>query len=252
MSWWERREDLEAEHHPDAIRHRLERRGNHSYLGDAVLGAIDGCVTTFAVVAGAAGGGFSAGVAVVLGFSSLLADGFSMAVSNYQGTRSQLELVDKARRSEERHIDQVPEGEREEIRQIFARKGFKGEVLEEIVETITQDRKLWVDTMLTEELELPLDGPGPLRAALTTFGAFLAVGLIPLLPFLIRGLSLSQMLVISAVATAAAFFGIGMFKGRVVHRPLFTSGLSTLVTGSCAAALAYFVASWLRHTYGIN
>ena len=89
---------------------------------------------------------------IVLGFANLLADGLSMAVSNYQGTKSQREQVEQARRKEEHHIEQIPEGEREEVRQIFARKGFEGGVLEKIVEVITQDRQLWIRTMLTEEL----------------------------------------------------------------------------------------------------
>ena len=73
---------LQAEHHPHAIRTRVGSQQNHSYLGDAVLGGVDGCVTTFAVVAGAAGAGFPSLVIVVLGVANLLADGLSMAVSN--------------------------------------------------------------------------------------------------------------------------------------------------------------------------
>ena len=98
----ERRARLEEEHTPEAVSRRLSKRRGQGYLGDAVLGGIDGCVTTFAVVAGAVGGGFPSIVVVVLGFANLLADGFSMAVSNYQGTRSQIEAVEQARLSEER------------------------------------------------------------------------------------------------------------------------------------------------------
>ena len=136
------RSELELEHSPEAIRIRLAELRKHSYLGDAILGGIDGCVVTFAVVAGTVGGGFPNIVAIVLGFANLLADGFSMAVSNYQNTKSQRELVEEARRTEEHHIEQIPIGEQEEIRQIFAGKGFEGEVLEKIVEVITQDRRL--------------------------------------------------------------------------------------------------------------
>jgi VIT1/CCC1 family predicted Fe2+/Mn2+ transporter len=149
--------ELEAEHLPQAIARRLSAHRRHGYIGDAVLGAVDGCVTTFAVVAGAVGGGFSEIVVIVLGFANVLADGFSMAVSNYLGTKSECEEVDKARRTERTHIEAIPAGEREEIRQIFARKGFGGDLLERIVEVITSNPKLWVDTMLTEELGLQLD-----------------------------------------------------------------------------------------------
>ncbi len=243
--------ELEAEHRPDVIQARLSQLHRHSYLGDAVLGGIDGGVTTFAVVAGTVGGGFPSIVAIVLGFANLLADGFSMAVSNYQATKSQLEQLEEARRDEERHIDQIPEGEREEVRQIFAAKGFEGEVLETIVEVISRDRKLWVDTMLTEELGLQLEGPQPLRAALATFGAFLAVGLIPLIPFLIPTLSAEQTFAASVVVTALAFLAIGVIKGLVLERSPFRAGIETLLTGGAAAALAYLVGWWLQQTFAI-
>ena len=243
--------ELEAEHHPQAVRRRLTALQRHNYLGDAVLGGIDGCVTTFAVVAGSVGAGFSGVVAIVLGFANLLADGFSMAVSNYQGTKSQRELVDKARSTEEHHIEVVPDGEREEIRQIFAGKGFEGDNLEHIVEVITQDRKLWVDTMITEELGLQLEGPNPLRAALATFAAFFVVGLIPLAPFLLPGLGPTATFVISSLGAAVAFFGIGVAKGMVLSRSPLRSGLGTLLTGGAAALLAYLVGWWLRTAFGI-
>src|SRR5215207_11123147 len=160
-----RRERLEAEHRPEAVRQRLLERRGQGYLGDAVLGGIDGCVTTFAVVAGAVGAGFSGLVIVVLGFANLLADGFSMAVSNYQGTKSQRQQVEEARRGEERQIEEIPEGEREEVRQIFAAKGFSGDTLEKVVDVITNDRGLRVDTMLAEELGLEVQGPDPHRSS---------------------------------------------------------------------------------------
>lgn len=82
-------EDLKEQHQPEAIKRRLEEGNTQSYLADSVLGGIDGCVTTFAVVAGAVGGELSGVVIIVLGFSNLLADGFSMAASNYLGTKSE-------------------------------------------------------------------------------------------------------------------------------------------------------------------
>ena len=244
-------QNLIAEHEPEVIKSRLKKLNNHSYLGDAVLGGIDGCVTTFAVVAGTVGGGFSGMVAIILGFANLLADGFSMAVGNYQGTKSQLEWVEKARRQEERHIDLIPEGEREEIRQIFAAKGFEGDALENAVEVITKDRQLWVDTMITEELGLQLDGPSPMRAALATFFAFFIVGFIPLAPFLVPNLTPEQTFLASSIVTALAFFSVGAIKGKVLKRPILRAGFETLFVGGIAASIAYLVGWWLRQTFGV-
>src|SRR6185503_5705238 len=241
---------LEIEHHPHAIRDRLTERHRPRYLGDAVLGGIDCCVTTFAVVAGAVGGGLPPSVVIILGFANLIADGFSMGVSNYLGTKSELQEIDEIRRRERLHIEEVPHGEREEIRQIFASKGFEGEVLDKIVEVITSNHDLWIETMLREEHGFGAGLRKPIAAGFATFLAFLVVGLIPLLPFLLPGLTGSQQFRASAVITGLAFAGIGVVKGFVVKHAIIRSGLETLLVGSIAASLAYLVGAWLRNTYG--
>lgn len=245
-------ESLAFSHRPERVRHRLLAKQGNSLVSDAVLGAIDGCVTTFAVVAGAYGAGFPAMVALVLGFANLLADGFSMAVSNYESVRAQREYVESIRRTEEHHIELVPEGEREEIRQIFAGKGFEGVLLEDIVATITRDRALWVDTMLQEEYGLQTTFANPWKAGGTTFAAFLAVGMIPLLPMLVPGLQPERQFLLSSLLACAMFFAIGMLKSLVFSRPVLKAGLQTLFTGGAAAGLAYAAGIVLRAVFGIE
>jgi VIT1/CCC1 family predicted Fe2+/Mn2+ transporter len=238
---------LAEQHTPEAIEDRIAAAKQHSYVGDFVLGAVDGTVTTFAIVAGAAGAGLSTGVAIVLGLANVVADAFSMAVSNYLKTRSDRHVVDRIRRMEEMHIDQIPDGEREEIRQIFAGKGFNGEILEEVVKVITDDRHRWIDTMLTEEWGLQLETPSPVRAALTTFLAFVIAGLVPLLPlFFAAWFASRQMFVASAILTGLTFFAIGVVRGHVAQRWRLTAGFETFLIGGTAASLAYFVGVWLR------
>ncbi|MBS3805057.1 MAG: VIT1/CCC1 transporter family protein [Oleiphilaceae bacterium] len=66
----------------------VSRKLLRRFLPDLVYGANDGIVTTFAIVAGVAGAKLSVGVVLTLGFASLLADGFSMATSDYLSERT--------------------------------------------------------------------------------------------------------------------------------------------------------------------
>jgi len=246
------RDDLRKDHRPEAIQRRLSKTPRSQNISDAVLGGIDGCITTFAVVSGAVGAGFSSSVALVLGFANLVADGFSMAVSNYESIKAQREFIDEVRRTEEDHIDRIPDGEREEVRAIFKGKGFQGDTLEEIVRTITQDRRLWVETMLTEEHGLQKTRLSPWKSAFATMTAFLLVGAIPLTPLFASESDLHRQFVFSAVLAGVAFFSIGTLKSLVFAKPVFRSGLSTLLTGGTAAGLAYLTGYLLQRVLGIG
>lgn len=240
--------ELRAGHTPEAIAARLSRQPAQSYLRDFVYGAIDGTVTTFAVVAGVVGADLSASVIIVLGAANLVADGFSMAVSNYLGTKSQQEELHRVRRIEEHHIDVIPDGEADEIREIFRQKGFDGELLERIVEVVTSNRQLWVETMLTDEWGLTLTTPVPWRAGLMTFIAFVAAGLMPLLPFIFaESIGSSQTAFAWSITLAAiAFFGIGAIKSWFVGHSWWRSGFETLTLGGGAALLAYVTGALLK------
>ncbi len=245
------REDLLRDHSPEAIEQRLGQTPKFQNISDAVLGGIDGCVTTFSVVAGAVGAGFPSSVALILGFSNLVADGFSMAVSSYESNQAAQEFVESVRQMEENHIDEIPEGEREEIRQIFQKKGFFGDILEVIVDTICNDRELWIETMLTEEHGLRKYATDPWASAWTTFVAFILVGAVPLLPFTAFILPISQQFIFSGCLAGIMFFLIGMLKSVVFSKPLFISGMRTFLTGGTAAGLAYLTGYLLRNVLGV-
>ncbi len=245
-------ESLVNEHKAEAIDARLSKSAKPSLFSDAVLGGIDGCVTTFAIVSGTVGAGFSASVALVLGVANLLADGFSMAISNYEAIKAQQEFTESVRRSEEYHIDNIPAGEREEVKQIFQRKGFSGEVLDKIVDTITSDRGLWIDTMLMEEHGLIQDNLNPFKSAITTFIAFLLAGAAPLIPFMVPGLAMDVQFTMSFFLAGVMFFVIGATKSVIFSKPIIRSGLKTLLTGSAAAGLAFASGYVLRVVFGVG
>ena len=141
-------------------------------------------------------------------------------------------------------MDEIPHGEEQEVREIYRQKGFQADLLEQVVEVVTSDRKLWVETMLKEEWRLSLNIPSPVKAALVTFSAFVLMGFVPLLPFVLfhsyesyTGTQFAS----SAFLTGLSFFAIGAMKSRfgVVH--WLRSGCETLLLGGGAAVLAYVV-----------
>ncbi len=225
---------LEHSHTREGIRARLSRGPRSNYLRDWIYGGIDGAVTTFAIVAGVTGAELSPTVVLILGFANLLADGFAMAASNYIGTKAERDDYERVVGIERKHIALAPEGEREEIRQIFAAKGFGGEDLERIVAVITADRGLWVRTMALEEYGLSPTPRSPLVAALSTFAAFIVCGLVPLLSYLSAGGNIACI-----IATGITFFGVGAIKSRWSPASWWRSGLETFAIGMSAAAVAF-------------
>lgn len=234
---------LTHSHAPSQIRARLAEPPRHSYLRDWVYGGIDGSVTTFAVVAGVVGAQLPHQIVVILGIANLIADGFSMAASNYLGTRAEQSEMKELRRIEEEHIRLYPEGEKEEVRQIYAAKGLEGDVLEKVVEAITKEREQWISTMLSEEYNLPRTIRSPRLAAVCTFASFVVCGSVPLVAYFIR---IPRAFELASLLTATVFFLIGSLKSLWTRASWWTSGLETLLIGGSAAGLAYGVGVLLR------
>ena len=234
---------LEVEHTPAAISERLSQPPKPSYLRDWVYGGIDGTVTTFAIVAGVVGAELGARVILILGLANLLADGFSMAAGNYSGTKTEIDDYRRIEAIERHHIEQIPEGEREEVRQILANQGLSGNSLEQATQSITADKDRWVDLMMREEYGLASEPRSPLVAALSTFVSFVLCGTVPLVPF---AAGMPHAFETASVATGVVFALIGALKARWSLSPAWQSALETLMIGAMAAAVAYGVGVLLK------
>jgi vacuolar iron transporter family protein len=235
------RDRLEHDHTREAIEQRLSRNTTGNYLRDWIYGGIDGTITTFAIVAGVVGANLPAAVVLVLGLANLIADGFAMGAGNYSATKADLDEYRRLLAVERKHIALEPSGEREEVRQIFALKGFSGTELERIVDVISSDEELWVRTMAVEEYGLSPVMKSPILAALNTCAAFMLCGLVPLVSYL-----LGYRLAWCVIATGFVFFGIGAAKSRWSTAGLLRSGAETLLIGMAAAGLSFAVGFGLR------
>lgn len=252
-----RRRDVsmaEAAHTHDHLERSLRENGMRGqHLADAVLGATDGIVTTFAVVAGATGAYLSPGIVVIMGFANLFADGFSMSVGNYLGARSQQEYWREERRRESWEIENLPEAEREEVRRLYRRKGFEGAALESVVGTITSDKGRWLEEMMREELGIQEEGVAPLTSGLVTFAAFFLAGFLPLWSYVMAFWKPSVApwaFPLSVAITGVALFGVGAARRFMTRRSWWLSGLEILAVGGLAAACAFFVGHFLRGLLG--
>ena len=242
--------ELKKAHQVKAIKNAPEHhKSSGTYVGDFVYGAIDGSVTTFAVVSGVAGASLSTNIVIILGIANLIADGFSMAIGNYLSSKSNIEFIQKERKREEWEIENYPEGEIAEIREIFRKKGFKGKDLEKAVKTITSNKKVWVDTMMADELNLIEDKTSPIKKGAVTFVSFAIVGVIPLIPYFLSFFSevvKQNVYPLSIIMTFIAFFFIGSAKVYITGKNWLKSGLQTLLIGGVAAIIAYGIGFLLR------
>ena len=227
---------MEHGHSIEEIRGRLRAKPRQNYLGDFVYGGIDGTITTFAIVAGVKGAGLSSVIILVLGIANILADGFSMAASNYLGTKTELDNENRLRDIEARHIKKVPDGEIREVREILILRGLKGTEIEATLKAITSDHETWINFMLREEYGVSTLNKNPFYSGLMTFVAFILCGLIPLAPFVME---LQNAFFFSAIATGITFYTIGTLKSIWALIPWWRSGLETFLIGSTAATIAY-------------
>lgn len=208
-----------------------------SAIKDIVYGANDGIITTFAIVAGVAGAAMPESAIIILGIANLAADGFSMAASNFLGSRSERQLVDEERRIEQDEIARIPAEEVREVHQVLVARGYGEEDARTMTALVAKNKSFWVDFMIRYELGLHPEGNGAVRPALLTFLAFVSAGFLPLLPFIFFGGA--NVFLVSAISTGAALFAVGALRKVVTKKNWLVSGLEMLAVGGIASAVAY-------------
>jgi predicted membrane protein (TIGR00267 family) len=235
-----------AEPYPAPDRREIELHTFHdphrqaSALSDVILGGQDGLVNVLGVALGVAAATQATNIILAAGMAATFAESVSMAAVAYTSRRADQDYYESERAREYRHLRLVPAVEREEIRAIYSEKGFRGEALEHIVDTITSDEDVWVGVMMAEEHRLtPTDRRGAAKSALIVGLAAVVGSLIPLVPFMV--LPVAPAMLVSIVAAAGTLFGVGAYKAaRTVGVPA-RSGLEMAVIGTLSALVGYLV-----------
>ena len=192
-----------------------------------------------------------AGILIILGFANLLADGFSMSVGAYLSAKSEKDNYDKHEKIEYWEVENLPEVERSEIEDIYRAKGFKGDLLQKIVDHICSDRDLWVAEMMKDELGMMRDSKSPFKIGLATLISFVLVGLIPLLVYLWDFFFPSEIntFLWTSILTGLAFLIVGWLKGIVNQTSALRSILETVGLGLLAAVVAFYVGDILEQFF---
>ncbi|MCL6431003.1 MAG: VIT1/CCC1 transporter family protein [Anaerolineae bacterium] len=219
------------------------------YIGAVVYGGLDGIVTTFAIVSGAAGAALGSSVILILGAANLLADGFSMAAGAYLSTKSERECYERMRARRVKEIERVPQRERALLAGVYERQGYSRGEASSLADIQSRDRERLVNAAMVNRLEMLPTARRPGLTALATFIAFVLAGSLPLLAFvlgLVVPIDEGTALRISAALTAVALFALGAARVLVTERNWWRSGLEMLAVGGLAALVAYVAGLLLR------
>lgn len=241
--------DLEArkKNHVDEHFHHLHgdpHRGA-SALSDVILGGQDGLVNVLGVILGVAAATGDPHIVLVAGLAATFAESVSMGAVAYTSTLADADYYESEREREYRHILEVPNLERQEICDIYAEKGFQGDLLERIVDTITADKDVWVAVMMAEEHQLiPKDRRVALKSAVIVGIAAIIGSLIPLIPFVF--LSVKAGIWVSILVSAVVLFLVGAYKARITVGSPGKSGFEMAVIGTISALVGYAVGYLLR------
>lgn len=235
------------EPHSDDLKYHLDGDPHRqaSSLSDIILGGQDGLVNVLGVILGVAAATGDAHIVLVAGLAATFAESVSMGAVAYTSTLADADYYESERAREYRHIQEVPYLEIDEVRSIYAKKGFKGELLQRIVDTITANQDVWVAVMMAEEHQLtPVDRKIAWRSALVVGFSAIIGSLIPLVPFMFLPVAYSMLA--SVIVTAIVLYIVGAYKARVMVGHPFKSGVEMALIGTISALVGYLVGAFLK------
>jgi vacuolar iron transporter family protein len=219
-------------------------------LRDIILGGQDGLVNVLGLVLGVAAATAQLRIIMAAALAATFSESIAMGGVAYTSALADRDYYLAQMAKEQREVEEVPEVEIEEVREIFRDKGIHGELLERVTKEITSDKKVWVDVMMRDELHLtPVSERGLLGRALVTGFSTLIGSLIPLVPFLfvpLFGISVTAATIMAVPLCAVVLFGVGAYKAITLVGDWRISGLQMTVIGMVSAAAGYGIGRLLH------
>ncbi len=209
------------------------------------FGMNDGVVSIFALLAGLAGAGQSPKVILITLVAATIAGALSMAAGEFISSKSEADYYNHEIEQESLEIELCPEIEKEELRKIYENKGFKGELLDQVVDHLTKDKTQWVKEMVIDELGVTeLEHESDLKSSFIIFVAFIMGACFPTLPYLILtnlNFDESVLFKIATIITICGLFLAGALKKFVTGVNWLKSGVEMLLVGFFAFSVAYII-----------
>ncbi len=228
----------------DAKLHILNEQANQNTKGallrQIILGGQDGLVNVLGIILALATGTNDRAIIILGGLAATFAESISMAAVAYTSGKAQRDYYYRELEREKYEMKHFPDVEREEIRLIYMKKGFRGKQLKSIVAKICSDKKLWLETMMTEELNLSESKDiQPMREGAIVGISAMVGSIIPLLPFFF--LSPQAAILPSLILSIIALFVTGAYKGKITIGSWWKSGIEMAAIGIAAALIGYAI-----------
>ena len=226
----------------DTHLHHEEHLQSSDLLTDIVIGMSDGLTVPFALAAGLSGAVQSTGLIVIAGLAEIAAGSIAMGLGGYLAGKTEIDHYNSELRREYDEVEHLPDKEREEVKEFFAKLGLSEELQEQAVHEMTKDKDQWVDFMM--KYELGLDKPDPRRARKSAFNigiSYVVGGLIPLTPYFFVHSAITG-LRISAAITIVCLFVFGYFKSKITGVNPIGGAIRVTLIGALAAGCAFAIA----------
>ena len=211
-----------------------------------ILGGQDGIVNVLGIVLGVAAATESNQMVLLASLTATIAESISMGAVAYTSIRAQQEHYESEVDRELEEMRTIPHMEREEIVRIYRAKGFSGRLLNQVVDKITSNKKVWLETMMQEELRLenPAMSMSPLAQSVLVGISALVGSLIPIAPFFF--FQSAAAIPLALAASFLALFVVGAYKSMMTSGKWLRGGIELMAIGGAAALAGYFVGTLFK------
>jgi predicted membrane protein (TIGR00267 family) len=212
-------------------------------ISSSALGLADGLITNLAFLTGFGGAVSSIELIRFAGLAAMLAGAVSMFFGGILGARSELDLFSADSRREAFEIENERDEEIQELKNLYVEKGLTVSEAETVVARVSASKERFLEDMLVNELHIHRSHlEKPYKVGLVIGLSFLVGAFVPLVPYYLT--TAKDVSATASVAFSLIFlFAAGAWKGRIVGREIWRSGLETLMIGAVAASILFAIGS---------